>query len=205
MSVVEVPWSPTAAAGHYCLVARWNSPGDAMATLEGPDINANVRANNNLIWRNLNTVELLPAASVEATLNVRNPDPESDAIIIAIRSPSIQGTASFLGAGQVVVEFDEALLKAWREGGARRSGFRTEGDRITIGDGGATFENLILPNKREGRLKLIFRRLPATPKLEYLVDVEQRRSARFAAARKLPAVVGGVSYEIHTDRDQVQR
>ena len=80
-----------------------------------------------------------------------------------------------------------------------------EGDRAIIGERGATFENLILPNKREGRLKLTFRRLPGTPKQQYLVDVVQRRSAAFAAARGLPEVVGGVSYDIHTDRDHVQR
>jgi hypothetical protein len=202
--IVEVPWTPTAAAGHYCLVARWNSATDPMATAEGSDINGNVRANNNLIWRNLNTIELLPAASAEVSLRVKNPDPEGPVSII-VRSPTARVTKSFLESAQIVVEFDDALLKAWRAGGSRGSGFTMDADRAIIGQGGATFDNLILANNGGGALKLTFRRLPATPKREYLVDVVQKRSAALAAARGLPEVVGGVSYEIHTDRDYLQR
>jgi hypothetical protein len=71
---------------------------------------------------------------------------------------------------------------------------------------------------------LTFSRLPDTPKLEYVVDVEQRRQGKFTdeeehpsklrPAHKRPAdddeedddeaVVGGVSYEIHTDRDDIE-
>jgi hypothetical protein len=203
--VVEMPWSSLPGAGHYCLVARWNSAADPMAVAEGRDIDANVRANNNLVWRNLHIVDLMLGASAEAALNVMNPDPESKEISIVVRSPSIRGQSSFLAAGQVLVEFDETLLKAWQEGGARGSGFTVEGNRFIIRDGGATFENLVLPYQRGGRLKLIFRRLPATPKREYLVDVVQRRPAQFAAAQKLSAVVGGVSYQVHTDRDHLRR
>jgi hypothetical protein len=204
--VVEVPWTSLPGTGHFCLLARWNSAADPMATAEGPDINANVRANNNLVWRNLNIVDLLPDASGDATLNVMNPDRENRLITLVIRPPRIRGKVSFFAAGQVSVQLDEVLLKAWRQGGARGTGFKMEGDRAVIaGTKGATFENLILPYQRGGRLKLFFRRLPATPKLEYMVEVEQRRPPAFAAAQKLPAVVGGVSYEIHTDRDYVKR
>ena len=119
-TIVEVPWSNLPGTGHYCLLARWNSVADPMATPEGPDIEANVRANNNLIWRNLNIVELMPGASSQATLNVMNPDPDNDAISIVIRSPKIHGKASFLTAGLVVVEFDATLRRAWLAGGGRK-------------------------------------------------------------------------------------
>jgi hypothetical protein len=203
---VEVPWNSLPGTGHFCLLARWNAAADPMATAEGVDINANVRANNNLVWRNLNIVDLLPDAGGDATLNVMNPDRENRLVTLVIRPPRIRGKVSFFAAGQVAVQLDEVLLKAWRQGGARGTGFTMEGDRAVIaGAKGATFENLILPYQRGGRLKLFFRRLPATPKLEYMIEVEQRRPPAFAAAQKLPAVVGGVSYEIHTDRDYVKR
>ena len=62
---------------------------------------------------------------------------------------------------------------------------------------------------------LTFSRLPDTPKLEYVVDVEQRRQGKFTVEeghpsklstvhKLLTAVVGGVSYEIHTDRDDIE-
>jgi hypothetical protein len=203
--VVEVSWNNLPATGHYCLVARWNSSADPMATQEGSDINTNVRTNNNLAWRNLHIVDLMLGANAEAMVNVMNPDDGNEAITIAVRSPSDRAKPSFLASGQVQVEFDDTLRKAWKDGGARGTGFRTDGDRLIIGEGGATLENVLLPPQRVGRMKLIFRRLPATPKREYLVDVEQRRPASFATAHKLSAVVGGVSYEIHTDRDDVPR
>ena len=203
--VIEVPWNNLPGTGHFCLVARWNSPTDPMATQEGGDINANVRANNNLVWRNLHIVDLMLGANAEAMVNVMNPDDGNEAITIAVRSPSDRAKASFLASGQVLVELDDTLRKAWKDGGARGTGFRTDGDGLIIGEGEATLENVLLPFQRVGRMKLIFRRLPGTPKREYLVDVEQRRSATFATAHKLSAVVGGVSYEIHTDRDHLRR
>jgi hypothetical protein len=200
--VVEVPWTSLPGVGHYCMVARWNSPGDPMAVAEGPDINANVRNNNNLVWRNLNIVDLLPDGSGDVTFNVRNPDREIRTIALAIRLPKTPPTASFFSVGQVIVELDEALLKAWRQGGSRGTGFKAEGRRVVItGAAGATFDNLILPYERGGRVKVTFRRLPRTPKLQFLVDFEQRRPAALAAKLKLAPVVGGISYEIHTDRD----
>ena len=214
--VVEVPWTSLPGAGHFCLVARWNSPADPMATPEGPDINANVRANNNLVWRNLTIVDLQPDASADVALDVTNPDPENSMITLVIRSQRIRENPSFLAVGQVSVEFDDALLRAWLRGGARGTGFEIEGNRAVITDAeSATFENLILPYQHGGRLMLTFRRLPDTPKLEYVVDVEQRRQGKFTVEevhpsklrtpRKLPAaVVGGVSYEIHTDRDDIE-
>src|SRR4051794_18871298 len=139
-------------------MARWNSVADPMATPEGPDINANVRANNNLIWRNVNIVDLLPDAISDATLNVTNPDKENRLITLVIRPQRIRANPSFFAAGQVSVEFDKALLEAWQEGGARGSGFKMEGNRAVItSEDGATFGNLILPYQQGGRLKLIFR------------------------------------------------
>jgi hypothetical protein len=203
--IVEVPWSSVPGVGHYCLLARWNSATDAMATPEGPDIDANVRANNNLAWRNLHIVELLAAMSTKVSIKIMNPDKENRSIGLVIRSPEVQDKASFLDVGEVNVEFDDVLLEAWRAGGAQGSGFSSEGGRIIVGRLGARFDNVVLPYSREGRLDLTFRRLPATPKLEYRVDIVQRRPAPFARARKLSEVVGGVSYEIHTDRDYIRR
>ena len=199
--IVEAPWNNLPGQGHYCLVARWNSAADPMATAEGADIGANVRANNNLIWRNLNIVDLVAGSSGKASTHVMNPDTQNRAIELVIRSAERRGKPSFLAAGQVVVEFDEALAKAWRKGGSRGTGFRKDGNRIMVGKAGATFENVVLPYRAGGRLTLTFRRLRDTPRVDYVVDVVQRRPAESPAARDRPLVVGGVSYEIHADRD----
>ncbi len=56
--VVEYNWSALPAVGRFALVARWVSRGDPMTTPETADINANVRGNNNIIWRNITIVAL---------------------------------------------------------------------------------------------------------------------------------------------------
>jgi len=211
--VVEVPWNSLPGSGHFCLLARWNSSADRMATPEGPDINANVRANNNLVWRNLNIVDLLPDARADVAVNVANPDRGNRAVTLTIRSQKIRENPSFLAVGEVLVTFDDTLLKAWRQGGGQGTGFAmarippgapavlfsstfaiTDPDRVT-------FENLILPNQTRGSLMLTFRRLPETPKIEYIVDVVEELSVMPGAPTR---VVGGVSYEIHTDRDNIE-
>jgi hypothetical protein len=203
--IVETQWNSLPGTGHYCMVARWNSVTDPMATAEGPDINANVRANNNLVWRNLNIVDLLPDASGDATMDVSNPDRESGSVTLVVRPAKGEGKTSFFAVGQAFVILDPALLSAWQKGGMQGTGFKAEGDRLVIAtERGATFENLLLPYDQKGRLRVIFRRLPSTPKAEYVVDVEQRRLPTFAARHQLPEVVGGVSYEIHTDRDHLK-
>ena len=150
--IVEVPWSSVPGVGHYCLLARWDSATDAMATPEGPDIDANVRANNNLAWRNLHIVELLAAMSTKVSIKIMNPDKENQSIGLVIRSPELQDKASFLDVGEVTAEFDDVLLEAWRAGGAQGSGFRSEGGRIIVDRLGARFDNLVLPYAREGRI-----------------------------------------------------
>ena len=68
--IVEFRWDNLPGLGHYCLLARWNSPlDDPMTNTEGPNIEANVRGNNNIVWRNLNIVDLiLPTISLAQSL-----------------------------------------------------------------------------------------------------------------------------------------
>ena len=120
-----------------------------------------------MIWRNLNIVDLRQASagvtSASVALYVTNPDRENRIISLVIRSQGIRDNPSFLAVGQVSVEFDDALLKAWRQGGGRGTGFEIEGNRAVITDpDSATFENLVFPYGREGQLMLTFYRLPDT-------------------------------------------
>jgi hypothetical protein len=62
--VVEFPWPSLPGVGHYCLMARW---------IEGPvtplsfaDVNTAVRNSNDLVWRNMNIVDLAPDPSPDA-------------------------------------------------------------------------------------------------------------------------------------------
>lgn len=190
--VVEQAWTnlPTT-PGHYCLLARWVSPTEPMATAEGPDINANVRANNNLVWRNLDIVDLMPDESADVSFSVRNSSRERAIGTLLFRGPTGGRQPSFLEHGEVVVTLDGKLNQAWREGGGKGSGNQQDKGGLRFGREGGRLENLVLSPGFEGRVTVRFRRLPTTPRRDFGLDVEYQANGK---------TVGGVSYEVHTDR-----
>jgi hypothetical protein len=56
-ATVVVPWNPTG-VGHFCLVSRIVSAQDPMTFPEGTNISLNTQNNNNIVWRNVNIVNL---------------------------------------------------------------------------------------------------------------------------------------------------
>ena len=126
--IVEQQWSSIPSTGHFCLLARWVSATDPMASAEGPIIGANVRANNNLVWRNVNVVDLTTtaAAAEEDSIMVQN-SAQKDSAIASLRigwTPDDEDHPSFLTVGEVSVRLDRVLQEAWRRGGERGRGFQ---------------------------------------------------------------------------------
>jgi hypothetical protein len=199
--IVEQSWTSLPGTGHYCMIARWVSSSDPMTVPETADINANTRNNNNIVWRNLNIVTPDPAQDV--SFIVRGVGKERMATSLVIRAPKNEMDNSFIRQGQVIVQLDDALMKAWRQGGGKGRGYKTDGRSFIITDpAGAVFENIIADPRLVGYVKLTFRRLPTTPRRQFLIDAIQMKAQggnQLTASRPLP-VIGGVSYEIHTDR-----
>lgn len=199
--IVEAQWNNLPGTGHYCMIARWVSTSDPMATPETTDINANVRANNNIVWRNLNIVNLDADSSQDVSFVVRGVGTGRAATSLVIRSPKNEMENSFIRHGQVTVRFDERLMRAWRQGGSRGKGYRIKGQSFIITDpAGAVFENIMTNPELVGYVKLTFRKLPTTPKQLFVIDTIQTRSQREPNGAVTRYVIGGVSYEIHTDK-----
>lgn len=201
--IVEVPWTPSG-TGHYCLLARWVSASDPMATAEGPDINANVRANNNIVWRNVEVVGLGGDVLTRTVrMQVRNVDRGPQAYSLVLRTPEGQ-RASFLTEGEVSVVLDDTLAGAWRRGGSRGTGIRQSNQGL-IASEGATLDNIVLGPGQAGEARITFRRTASTPRRTYQVDViqlgaEQQEVLTMGAGnRGARAVVGGVTYEIQAE------
>ena len=55
VDVARFEWSALPGSGHYCLLARWNIDGVPLAFV---DVGDTVRADNDLIWRNVNVIGL---------------------------------------------------------------------------------------------------------------------------------------------------
>jgi hypothetical protein len=198
--IVEGSWTPTV-TGHFCLMARWVSTADPMAYTETTDINYNARQNNNIIWRNVEIVDFLDQLNIRASLQVRNIDTvRATTARLEIRPHAEEVATSFIKLGQVEVTFDERLLEVWKAGGSKGSGFRETKDGFLLTDpAGATFENLNLGPDFTGVLGMSFTRNEATPRAQYYLGVMQYEAGRGDAP------IGGVSYEIHTDRDKSGR
>jgi subtilisin family serine protease len=56
-AVYKFPWLNVPAPGHYCLLAKWTPPGGS-TSLQFNNIDAAVRSSNDLIWKNINIVDL---------------------------------------------------------------------------------------------------------------------------------------------------
>lgn len=141
-SIVEVPWSPPA-AGHYCLLVRWISGTDPMTTPETADIEANVRGNNNIVWRNVNVIELpqAEASGLASSSGARFevPGVESGAEFVLGIEPVLAnrpraGVPDFLDVGKVTLLLDERLLAAWRRASLRGRGVEFDGRVVTVRD-----------------------------------------------------------------------
>lgn len=141
-SIVEVPWTPPA-AGHYCLLVRWISGTDPMTTPETADIEANVRGNNNIVWRNVNVVELpQPAGSGLASpsgARFEVPGVESGAEFVLGIEPVLAnrtrvGMPNFLDVGEVTLLLDDQLLAAWRRAGLKGRGLEFDGRVVAVRD-----------------------------------------------------------------------
>jgi len=197
--IVEAQWDNLPGAGHYCMLARWNSAGDPMNG-EGANISSNVRNNNNLVWRNLNIVDLSEDKNTaSASFIVRNPSWSSLPYSLLIRTPPSELNNSFTSLGQVFIQFDPALLAAWQQGGSKGGGFvKTPQGFLVTSPNGALFENLRLPQSAIGRVNLTFKKLATTPKRRFNLDAIQFNPLMAPLPNAEPAI-GGVSYEIHTE------
>lgn len=190
--VVEAKWNNLPGAGHYCMIARWVSAADPMTHKETIDHNANTRNNNNIIWRNLNIVDLKPDQPAEVSLEIHNPLPRRATYSLLLRAPrSRESVRSFLGRGRVDVEMSSDLYRSWVQGGRKGTGFRARRCRTfrLTGDEGLRFDNLTLKPGQVSTVTLILKRPQRLAEGTYYLDVVQLDS-------KSGKELGGVGYEI---------
>ncbi len=112
--LAQASWFPPG-TGHYCLVARIVSNDDPMAVAEGANIAANVRANNNIAWRNVNVAECLTTPGRKVEVRVRNFEPASKRLTLIFTVDS-----DFLpGGGEAILHPGSPLFARWQEAGGR--------------------------------------------------------------------------------------
>lgn len=142
-AVIEIPWFPPNPAdfasfgadrSHFCLLARLETSTAApfgMTTAEGIDINANTRANNNIVWRNITVVDNFAGSQGIGAFFIRNISDEP--VEAGLRFADTGGfDTPFFDFGRISVDLKPMLFERWRAGGARGKGIEPLGN-TTIG------------------------------------------------------------------------
>ena len=195
--IIEVPWTPPH-GGPFSLIARWISSEDPMTFPEGSNVMANARKNNNIVLRSVSVTDLVAAEISSDLLSITNPTDSHLRATLEIRPSTRPSSRSFLSFGSVEIELDNALDAAWAKNGRKQDGLKGDNRNYRlIKPLGATLYDLELPPRSEGYLRIVFGRPESDvyPKGTFVVDVVQS-----IITDDSKDVLGGVSYELHTDR-----
>jgi hypothetical protein len=206
--IAQVAWKP-AGTGHYCLLARIVSEDDPMTTAETSNISANVRANNNLAWRNVNVVNLTLTTGQSAEVRVKpvhnKPRPETPPGEKPPRQPvTVQCKTEAIfheGAGEATLHLGP-WFKRWQDAGGRGQGFEHIGDNaIRCTNTLVRLEDIPMDDDEEAIINLVVKAPHPMPiaGTEHTCHVELTEEIDGEA-------VGGVNYGVlvralHTDTD----
>lgn len=193
--IVQVPWNPIY-AGHFCLMARWLSGADPMPVSAAGAVDPYVRGNNNVIWHNVNVIDVATQNTVTVGLDVENPtDSPMQAWLEIV--PTSNPAVPLSRLGRISVMLDDKLQFAWskKEGG----GFNSRGKVLDVTSSkGASLQNLWLEPNFKGRLSIVVSRPTDSKHLKSKFEIEVIQYSVIDGKR---TVFGGVSYDVYTDKN----
>ncbi|MCP3100229.1 VWA domain-containing protein [Myxococcus sp. K15C18031901] len=147
---IRIPWPNVPVPGHYCLLARWVSPGDPMTYPEliGSNTVTNTQANNNIAWRNVDVIRILTGGTGTTTYDVR--PPIGRALTLHIKPTKT------VFPGAVALDLGERLYALWKAAGGKAEGLEgVEGTRLRFGGGGGSL-TFRTQEKMDERIHLTF-------------------------------------------------
>jgi hypothetical protein len=161
---ITLPWSPPG-TGHYCLLSRLDTPQDPMTFAETTNVDYNTRYNNNIVWKNVNVVDLVAFAQVKVSVNIRNPDKTARNIRVLLREPREQLGDPFLRRGGVQMVMPDKLLARLEEQGIEPINFkRIDQNTFEMADSERAWFEVTLDGREEYDLTLLFEnRVEASP------------------------------------------
>ncbi|MFC4857935.1 hypothetical protein [Actinophytocola glycyrrhizae] len=195
VTTAMIPWPDVPGPGHFCLLARWESADDPMSYAEGPNTVLNTQQNNNIAWRNVDSVDLFAGRAAERPYALGNPGRTQIATDLAFTDVR----NGFLAAGgRLSVDLGPDLYNRWREGGGRATGVKQIGTyRFEISDfRQARFYGILLSPRTRPELKLQFSLGAEGRKGTHVVRVNQFAPLDDGQSGKALTDVGGVEYKI---------
>lgn len=119
---ITLPWSPPS-TGHFCLLSRLDTPQDPMTFAETTNVEFNTRHNNNIVWKNVNVIDLIANLAVKARFIFRNQDLTARRARLLFRDASEDVDHTFLRRGRVTVVLPEKMVARMEEEGIEPQGF----------------------------------------------------------------------------------
>jgi hypothetical protein len=195
VTTAVIPWPDVPGPGHFCLLARWESANDPMSFAEGPNTVLNTQRNNNIAWRNVDSVDLF-AGKVEGRPYALG-NPGSTQIATDLAFTDVRN--GFLAAGgKLTVDLGPDLFARWREGGGRATGVRQVGNySFEISDfRQARFFGVLLSPRTRPEMKLQFSLGANIRKGSHVIRVNQFAPLSDGQSSKALTDVGGVEYQV---------
>ena len=184
---------------HFCLLARIVSSSDPMTYPETNDINANVRNNNNIAWKNVSMVDILPNNDSSVPNNIvsvaiSNPYDTSHNFYLELVKDDKETGKPIYVESEVKVKMDDILYNAWQRGGKIAEEMENTSDekKIIVKNNNALIKNINFGANEAGLLTLDFNFLTEemTGKDTYTYHLIQKD----AVTNK---VIGGETFIIH--------
>ena len=190
VTTAVIEWVDVPGPGHFCLLARWESADDPMSFPEGANTVLNTQQNNNIAWRNVNSVDLFFDRPEMRPYAIGNPGRERIATDIAFADTSNGFRAS---GGQLIVDLGRDVYSRWRAGGGRATGVRQVGETsFEIVDFKlARIYGVLLDPGTRPEVELQFSVAADARKGKHVIRVNQ-----FAPLGQGMTDVGGVEYQV---------
>lgn len=194
VTTAVIPWPDVPGPGHFCLLARWESANDTMSYAEGPDTVLNTQRNNNIAWRNVDSVDLFAGGFETRPYAIGNPGRTQIATDLAFTDVRNGFIAS---GGRLTVDLGAEVYARWREGGGKATGVRQVGETsFEITDfKQARFFGVLLAPKTRPELKLQFSLGATVRKGSHVIRVTQFAPVGDGQSKE-PIDVGGVEYQV---------
>lgn len=107
---------------HFCLLARWVSNADPMTFAEVSNTQLNAQRNNNIAWRNVDSIRVRPFQPIRVPYTIGNPDPFDGRQNLVFEQPERQF------AGTVTIDLGRELAARWKATGQKGVGVKQVGE-----------------------------------------------------------------------------
>jgi uncharacterized delta-60 repeat protein len=187
---------------HFCLLARITATNDPMTSTETTDLNANVRNSNNIAWKNVTVVDILPrnGENPGGVIAVGNPFDHPKTFFLEMEIADLETGKPIYEEAEIGIKMDEILYNAWIRGGGEAQKLEPTHDetRKIVRGNNVILDNLSFDANEIGTLRLDFNFLTRelTNKTNYAYHVIQKDSEN-------GEIIGGETFIINKNQREL--